>query len=454
MIEGTRIPPQALDVEKTVLGSMLLGKDESDDAIESLMGEAAFYSTSHRIIYKTIRDMRFASMDIDVVSLAEELRKTSNLEGVGGEHFLSQLVDTVSTAKNIKQHCRILNKKAELRKYITLVSEVQGKAFNPEADPAKLSAELDTGLQEIRERDTGGRETMKSLLSKLWDKAEKTATGEISAISTGFQSLDRVLGGGFQKKLYYVLAARPGMGKTSLMLQMVLNAWELSQKKKVLIFSLEMSKEGLGFRMLAMKAEVKLETVKSGKYTYENKNKLSEASGVLYNENIVIYDKPMNVHEIKSCVAREKRTGEVALVAIDYLTRIEDVGKETTYQETNIKSKTCTEIAKECDVPVLCLAMISRQASNRANGKAMLQDLKESGNIEQDADVVMFIQKVQKSEEQLAEDRIVFANGGNFSPEDVIIDIAKQRDGVIANVPLKFMGYCVKFIEEQEVSLF
>ncbi len=447
---SAKVPPQAMDVEKAVLGSMLIDVDAFDSAMESLE-EECFYATSHRYIFRTIREMSQNNIPVDIITLAEELRKRNWLEAVGSEAYLSELVENVATAANIAYHVKILESKHTLRQLITISSAISTECFDPEADAKTVLDKAESTIFKIAEaRITNGFESLRKLLPRTFEDIERfSREGGMAGVQTGFNKLDDMTTGLHSGDLV-IIAGRPGMGKTSFCLSMALNT-AVKAKKKVptAIFSLEMSKAQLVQRMLCAEAQVEMHRLRSGKLAKRELNVLGIAAGPLFEAPIFIDDTPgINVLEIRAKARRLKAREGLGLIIIDYLQLMGSVQKsESRQQEISQTSRSLKELAKELEIPIIALSQLSRAVEQRGGDKRpQLSDLRESGAIEQDADLVLFVFREFR-----------------YKPEDeslknvAEIIIGKQRNGPVGSVKVSFVPEFANFrnldtthLEEEE----
>lgn len=424
-------PPQALDVERTVLGSMLIDQNALDTAMEILTDEC-FYATAHRNIFTCIREMVTHDMSVDIVTLTEELRKRELLQTVGSEAYLSELVENVATSANIDYHARILESKATLRELITATTDITTDCFGPDAEAKDVMSRAESRIFKIADAKIKNRpEQLRELLSTTFEDIERYGKeGGITGVKTGFTKLDDMTTG-FHKSDLVVIASRPGMGKTSLCLSIALNAAVHANKPTAtVLFSLEMSKAQLVQRMLCAEAEIDIHRLRSGRLTKQERNRLGIAATPLYEAHIYIDDTPaINVMEIRSKCRRLKARGQLGMIIIDYMQLMGIVDRaENRQQEISTISRSLKGIAKELDVPVVALSQLSRAVEQRTGShRPQLSDLRESGAIEQDADLVLFIfreYKYKPDQEEL---------------KDIAeIIIGKQRNGPVGSIMVSF----------------
>jgi replicative DNA helicase len=427
-----RVPPQALEVERTVLGSMLIDSQAMDMAMEVLT-EECFYATSHRYIYTCILDMAHKNIPIDIITLAEELRRKEWLEAIGSEAYLSELVENVATSANITYYAKILEAKAILRQLISVASEIGTSCFDPDAEARQVLDKAEEKVFHISdEHMSGGFESLKVLLPHTFEEIERYhQSGGLSGVQTGFKNLDEMTTGLHPGDLV-IVAGRPSMGKTSFCLSIAMNTAVRSKKPTpTAIFSLEMSKAQLVQRMLCSEARVELHRLRSGRLAKRELNVLGIAAGPLWEAPIFIDDSPaINVIELRAKARRLKARDNLGLIIIDYLQLMSGTDKsENRQSEISQISRSLKAIAKELEVPVIALSQLSRAVEQRGGDhKPQLSDLRESGAIEQDADMVMFVFRE-------------FV----YKPEDpslrniAEIIVGKQRNGPIGTAKVAFV---------------
>ncbi|MBD3422286.1 MAG: replicative DNA helicase [Chitinivibrionales bacterium] len=436
---SARIPPQALDVERVVLGSMLIDKAAFARGIE-LLDDDCFYATANKLIYRCMAHMFNSDIPIDIITLADELGKREELQKVGAEPYLSELVELVATSANIDYHAKILAEKATMRSLITAAAQITTDCF----DQSKAGQEILDGAEakifNISEaRIKGSFTSMNELLQATFKDIEMYAReGGIQGVRTGFDELDEMTTG-LQKGDLIILAARPSMGKTALSLSIALNAATNKKKKaSTAVFSLEMSKSQIVQRMLCCEARVNMHRLRSGTLPKRDYPKLSYAAGPLAEAPIFIDDTPaITVLELRAKARRLKAQHGLDLIVVDYLQLMGSSGGiESRQQEISQISRSLKSIAKELDVPVIALSQLSRAVEQRSGDhRPQLSDLRESGAIEQDADVVLFIYRESRYNPDIEE------NLKNISE----IIVGKQRNGPVGTVKVAFIAEYARF---------
>jgi replicative DNA helicase len=431
-----RIPPQALEAEVAVLGAMLLDSAAIGVAAE-LLDEHAFYRTAHRRIFQAIMRLFARDEAADLVTVTQELKRQKELDDVGGAAYLSSVLGSVATTANVRYHARIVLEKAVLRRLINVATEVAEEAYDSAGEAGEILDRAEHMIFEIAQakvrRDfVPMREILKhsfEVIQELYDKKE-----HITGVASGFTDLD-ALTSGFQRSDLVVIAGRPSMGKTALALNVAAHA-AIEGGIPVAVFSLEMGKEQLVQRMLCSEARIDAHKLRTGYLADRHWSSLTTAAGLLSESQIYIDDTPaMTVLEMRSKARRLKAEADVGLVIVDYLQLMRGLGRpENRQQEISEISRSLKALAKELEVPVLALSQLSRAVETRGGDKRpILSDLRESGAIEQDADVVAFIYRAEQYER---------------TPENVGIAeiiVGKQRNGPTGTVRLQFSSECTRF---------
>lgn len=433
-------PPQAPEVEMAVLGAMMIEKEAVPKGIELLTPEA-FYIKQHRLIFEAMQSLFEANEPIDTVTLYEELKKKGQIEDAGGAVYLSRLSQNISSAANIEYHAKIVLEKHILRGLITASMEIAQSAYEGSEDAFDLLDRAERQIFEITEAH------MKKSYSQM-NKAVIQAMEYIElihskkhqqfAVPTGFYQMDDMLGG-FQKSDLIIIAARPSMGKTAFALSLARNA-AVDHKVPVAIFSLEMATIQMVIRMICAEARLNAHLVRTGKLPNEEGPKLSRNIHKLSEAPIFIDDSPsQTILEIRAKCRRLKAEKKLGLVMIDYLQLMNSSTKmESREREISHISRSLKALAKELNIPVIALAQLNRAVESRTDKRPMLSDLRESGSIEQDADVVMFIHRPEYY--GMKQD----ADGNSLEGVAEII-IGKQRNGPTGDVRLKFFKDYARF---------
>jgi replicative DNA helicase len=438
-----RVPPQSLDAEQSVLGGILLDNGALDRVIE-LIGPDDFYREAHRKIYRAMVYLSERSEPADLVTLSETLRARGEIEVVGGSGYLAELTERVPTAANVGHHARIVREKAILRSLIGAATEIATRGFESPDDVSDVLDRAEQLILGISDRqvkpafvriDTLLTDTIRTI-ERLFEQKEA-----VTGVSTGFADLDAMTAG-LQPSDLIIVAGRPSMGKTAFCLNIAANAATKSDVG-VAVFSLEMAKEQLAMRMLCSEAHVDLARVRTGHLTDREFPKLAMAAGRLADAPIYIDDTPaLSVLELRAKARRLKRdpSSKLGLVIVDYLQLMRShEGKDSREQEISEISRSLKALAKELHVPVIALSQLNRQVESRSPPVPRLADLRESGAIEQDADVIAFIYR----EEAYIED----TDKKNVAE----IIVAKQRNGPVGKVELTFLREFTRF-ENREAA--
>lgn len=442
-----RVPPQAIEVEQAVLGAMLIEREAIPKAIEVLPGADFFYDPRHSRIYDAILGLFGKDHPVDMITVADELSRRGHLDAVGGPSFLSDLTTRVATAANVEYHARIIAEKSILRKLIDLLSSNIVRAYDPAVDAFEMLDETESEI--FRISDTQLRRSARSMGSVLMETLEKLEAihgmeSGITGVPTGFRSLDAVTGG-WQRSDLIIVAARPSMGKTAFALSLARNA-ALHRKEPctVAIFSLEMSAQQLAQRLLTSEARVDAQAARTGRLAESDFPKLARAASRLHEGGIYIDDTPgLSILELRAKSRRLKAEHDIGLIVVDYLQLMQG---PTTNRNANREqeiaqiSRSLKALAKELDVPVIALSQLSRAVENRTGDhRPQLSDLRESGSIEQDADVVAFIYRAERY--GIMKDEQTDASTSGMAE----IIIGKQRNGPIGTVHLAFVNQYARF---------
>ncbi|WP_207531656.1 replicative DNA helicase [Desertivirga arenae] len=445
-----KLPPQAIDLEEAVLGALMLEKDALSAVIDILKPEV-FYKDSHQKIFAAIHALFQKSSPIDILTVTSQLRNQGELELIGGAYYITELTNRVVSAANIEYHARIISQKYIQRELIRISSEIITNAYEDTTDIFDLLDHAEKNLFDIaqnnlrrdsRKMDDIVRESLEAL-EKLRDK-----TDGLTGIPSGFTGLDRVTSG-WQPSDLVIIAARPAMGKTAFVLSCARNA-AVQFGKPVVVFSLEMSSVQLVNRLISGEAEIEQEKLRKGNLAEWEWQQLHSKIGNLTEAPLFIDDTPaLNIFEFRAKCRRLKAQYDIQLIIIDYLQlmhgKAEGKGGGNREQEIGSISRALKSVAKELNVAVLALSQLSRAVESRpgASKKPMLSDLRESGSIEQDADMVLFLFRPEYY--GLTEDEEGRPTAG---VGEVII--AKHRHGETGTVPLRFIGKYVKFADLEE----
>ncbi|OGC13042.1 replicative DNA helicase [candidate division WOR-1 bacterium RIFOXYC2_FULL_37_10] len=434
-----RIPPQNLQAEQSVIGSMLIDKNAIIKVVEFLRPDS-FYRDAHRHIFEAILELFDKGEPVDLITVTEILRKNNTLEQAGGSVYVSDLLNSVPTAANVEYYAKIVEEKATLRKVIDAGTKMVGDAFDEPEDVDQVLDRAESSIFEIAlKRSREGFHKLDQILTKVLDKIDHLYGKQehITGIPTGYTDLDK-LTAGFQNSDLIIIAARPSVGKTAFALNMAQNM-AIKFKVPVAIFSLEMSKEQLAQRMLCAEAEINGLQLKTASLPDMGWKKLTRALSKLSEAHIYIDDTAsLSSMEIRAKCRRLKLERGLGLVVIDYLQLMSGRGRvENRVQEISEISRSLKTLAREIDVPVIALSQLSRAVEQRPDRRPRLSDLRESGEIEQTADLVMFIHREDYYNPQ--------SERGNIAE----IIIAKQRNGPIGSIELVFRKDVAKFCNKE-----
>jgi len=438
-----KLPPHDIEAEEAVLGSLLID-GEAIFKIATFLKPEDFYREKNQWVYAACYDLYERSEAIDQVTVAHELAQKGQLEGVGGAAYLSHLVSNVATSVHVEHYAQIVNRTAVMRHLIRAAAQIEAIGYEGGADVEEAISRAENVLLKLRR---GQRPwdfvPIRELLHTYFEEAEiKPFEGDV--VYSGFHALDDILGG-FRRSDMIVVAARPSLGKTSLVLSIARNA-AVNQGAHVAIFSIEMARDQLVQRLLSSEAGVDSHRLRQGQQSEAEGERLIEATGILSEAPIFIDDSPvMRMGEMKSKARQLNFERGIDLIIIDYLQLIRGSGRENRVQEITEISRSIKELARELDVPVMAVSQLSRAIEWRASHKPQLSDLRESGSIEQDADVVIFISRedmyVSREEWEREHPDAPYPEG----VADIIV--AKHRNGPIGDGKLRFLRKNVKFVD-------
>ncbi len=433
--ELLKIPPQSLDAEAAVLGSMLADREACDTVLSIITTPDIFYSEVHQKIFRAIVTMEQRSVPIDILTVSEELRKAEQLEVIGGLDYLQRLVESVVSTANVQYYAKIVLEKYVLRKLISISNQIIQQSYEESTEVDELLDRAEQLLFSIRY--AGKKQDLvlvRDILSDTIEKIDKLTEHKthITGVETGLLKLDD-LTGGFQRADFVIIAGRPSMGKTALALDIALHN-AIERDLPVGFFSLEMSQEQLVQRMLAMKARVDLKNLRRGFLTNEGWARLTRAAGKLHEAPLYIDDSARLTHlELRAKARRLKSRVNIGIVFIDYLQLLDVPGRaDSRQQEVSVISRSLKALAKELNIPIVAHSQLSSAHTQRTFQKPLLSDLRESGAIEQDADVVIFLHR------QLQSDDPEVRNMAE-------IIIRKQRNGPTGTVKATFLEKCASF---------
>jgi replicative DNA helicase len=424
------MPPQALDAEKALLGAIMLKPDCMYD-VSDVVSSDSFYVEKHRVIFGAIRDLFTRSDPIDVLSVSERLKTTKDLERIGGRSYLADLANSVPASANAYHYARLVGKTATLRALIEGAEYIAELGFDESRELEDVLDEAEKRLMEITNTPSLHKfVAMRDELGEAWERLEmlQKSKDEMRGIPTGYPALDNLLAG-FQKSDLIILAARPSVGKTALALD-IARQTAIQHGNAVGIFSLEMSSQQLVDRLLASEARVDAWKLRTGNLSTDSEfERVREAIDRLSTAPIFMDDKPgNNILSMRSVARRMKREHGLSLIIVDYLQLMSPTGKhsaDSTVQQVTEISRALKGLARELNVPVLALSQLSRAVEQRG-GKPRLSDLRDSGSIEQDADVVMFIHRDDKNSE----------NNERTNLAEILVE--KHRNGPVGKIDLYF----------------
>jgi replicative DNA helicase len=435
-----KVQPQAIPLEEVVLGAILIDKNALPSVMDILRIET-FYKQEHQDIFEVILDLFQKSQPIDILTVQEALKKAKKLEQIGGVAYLAELTNKVSSAANIEYHSRIIAQKYIQRELIKVSTEIIKDSFEDTKDIFELLDSAERNLYDITDQNLNtAYERLGALAVKTRKEIEAVSekTDELTGVTTGFDDLDKITSG-WQPSDLIILAARPGMGKTAFALSLARNA--ALSKKAVAVFSLEMSKMQLVQRLIAMESEINSKKIRNGQLDDYEWKKLHESVERMMDIEIYIDDTPaINIFELRAKCRRMKQNHNIEMIIIDYLQLMSSAPNQTRgnrEQEISSISRALKSMAKELNVPVISLSQLSRAVETRGGDKRpQLSDLRESGAIEQDADIVMFVYRPD-----------YYGQEDEFEgPKDISeIIISKHRNGSLGTVELKFTKEFVKF---------
>lgn len=443
-----KLPPQALDLEEVVLGAIMIEKDALTKVIEFLQPEM-FYKESHQKIYETVQVLFETSQPIDILTVTQQLRKAGQLELIGGAWYITELTNRVASAANIEYHARIISEKYIQRKLISISTEIINDAYEETSDVFDLLDKAEKNLFSIAETNLRRNfDTMSGLIKQSLDQLEELRQREegLTGIPSGFSALDRITSG-WQNSDLVILAARPGMGKTAFILSAVRNC-AVDFERPVAFFSLEMSSIQLVNRLIAGEAELPQDKLRKGNLADYEWEQLHAKIGKLVEAPIYIDDTPaLSIFELRAKCRRMRAQHNIQMVVVDYLQLMKgshDNKNGNREQEISSISRGLKAIAKELNVPVIALSQLSRDVEKRGgNRRPILSDLRESGSIEQDADMVLFINRPEYYG--------ITENEEGISTQGLAeIIIAKHRNGEVTDVNLRYINRFVKFTDLEE----
>lgn len=434
-----RVPPQALDVEMSVLGAMLLEKEAISRALE-VLDEEAFYKPAHVEIFKAIISLFERNEAADSITVVEELRRAGKLDMVGGPVAIADLTMRVTSAANVEFHSKIVLEKALLRNLISTSSEITSRAFNEQDDALDLLDEAENKIFQISEKRM--KKTFTAMKDAVFSTMEMLESihgkhSGVTGVPSGFTVLDQMTGG-FQNSDMIIVAARPSMGKTAFVLSLSRNA-AVDHDCPIGFFSLEMSAQQLVMRLICAEARVDAQSVRTGRLPEDQWRNLSTRIGKLYSAKIFIDDTPaLSILELRAKARRLKAEHNIRMIIIDYLQLMSGPkSAQSREQEISQISRSLKALAKELNIPVIALSQLNRAVETASDKRPMLSNLRESGAIEQDADVVLFIHRPEKFG--------LTRDDGSSAEGIAEIIVGKQRNGPTGDVELAFINQYARF---------
>jgi replicative DNA helicase len=432
-----RIPPQNIEAEQAVLGAIFLEPSSLTLASEILIPED-FYRAAHQKIFNAMLKLNDEGKAVDLITVTEELAAAKLLEDTGGVSYLSELAASVPTAANMEYYARIIEEKSLLRRLIRTATNIAQDGYTREDEVETVLSEAEKSILEVAQRKNAGAfHNIKDVLVRTYDNIESmhASVGEITGIATGFTELDKMTAG-FQRNDLIIVGARPSVGKTAFALNISQNV-ATKTGENVAIFSLEMGAEQLVMRMLCAEGNIDAQRLRTGSLTDEDWGKLTMAMGSLSNAGIFIDDTPgVRVNDIRAKCRRLKQEHGLGMILIDYLQLILGSGRsgENRQQEVSEISRSLKQLARELQVPIIALSQLSRGVEQRQDKRPMMSDIRESGSIEQDADIVAFLYRDDYYDKESENKNII----------EIII--AKQRNGPTGTVLLAFVQEYNKFV--------
>ncbi len=438
-VDALKVPPQSIDAEQSVLGGLLLD-NQRWDAIADRISVEDFYRREHRLIFSAIAALCQENSPADVITVSERLEQTGDLEAAGGLAYLGSLANNTPSAANVQAYADIVRERSILRQLLQATGEISEVVYGPEGRSAveilDFAEKRILDISENRARRRGGYEPIASLLTKTVDRIDQLyrTQGSITGVPTGFTDLDDKTSG-LQKSDLIIIAGRPSMGKTTLAMNIAENA-AVGHKIPVAIFSMEMPGTQLAMRMMASLGRINSHRVRTGKLDDEDWPRLTSAVSLLSDAPIFIDDTPaLTPLELRARARRIKREHGLGLIIVDYLQLMQtgEPGMENRATEISNITRGLKSLAKELDVPLIAMSQLNRSLESRTDKRPVMSDLRESGAIEQDSDVILFIYR----------DEVYNEDSPDKGVAEIII--GKQRNGPIGKVKLTFLGEYTKF---------
>ncbi len=438
-ISNLKLPPNSLEAEQSILGGLMLNNHAWMDVIEAI-AETDFYRHEHRLIFRVMCQLMETDTPLDVVTVSEALDKRNQLDEIGGLAYLGELANSTPGTVNIRAYCQIVRERSVLRQLIQVSSEISANAFNTGGrNSREILDDAERKVFAIAEQGAkqGGPQTIKPLLTKVVDRIDTlySSNSDLTGLSTGFVDLDSITSG-LQNSDLVIIAGRPSMGKTTFAINIAENVI-MTESLPVLIFSMEMPADAIVTRMLSSLGRIELQRLRSGKLEEEDWPRLNSAISLLADKKLLIDDTPaLTPLEVRARARRvAKEYSGIGLIVLDYLQLMQVPGSASRVEEVSEISRSLKSLAKELHCPVIALSQLNRGLEQRPNKRPLMSDLRESGAIEQDADVIMFIYR----------DDVYNKEENNPLKGIGEIIIGKQRNGPIGDVKLAFLGRYTKF---------
>ncbi|WP_105187939.1 replicative DNA helicase [Pseudoalteromonas sp. T1lg48] len=440
-VDSLKVPPHSIEAEQSVLGGLMLD-NEAFDRVAEIVVSQDFYTRTHRFIFEAMERLVEAGQPIDLITISESLEKNNQLEGIGGFAYLGEIAKNTPSAANITAYAQIVRERAVIREMIGVANEIAEAGFNPEGRGSHELLDLAESkvfkIAEQRTKSTEGPQNIHTILEKTVDKIEElyqSPQDGVTGVSTGYSDLDKMTAG-LQPSDLIIVAARPSMGKTTFAMNLAEHA-AMTRDKPVVIFSLEMPSEQIMMRMLASLGRINQTKVRTGQLDDDDWARLSSTMGLLIEKGKMYVDDasgltPTDVRSRARRIARDH--GGISMIMVDYLQlmRVPSLSDNRTLEIAEI-SRSLKALAKELECPVVALSQLNRTLEQRADKRPVNSDLRESGSIEQDADLIMFIYR----------DEVYNEDSNDKGTAEIII--GKQRNGPIGKVRLTFQGQYSRF---------
>jgi replicative DNA helicase len=427
-----KVPPHSTELERALLGGLMLEKNGMERVGESLSADV-FFHQSHRLVYEAMLGLSQKQSAVDFNTIMGELNETGRLEDIGGETYLMELLESVISSSNLESHARLLKDKLIARKIISTASRIIEECYDEPEDVGKLLQESEESIFGIsQDRIKQDVVHVKSLLPRTFEDIAKYGKGGIYGVPSGLIALDEKLSG-FQKSDLIIMASRPSMGKTSLALSIAANM-SIRNNIPVSFFSLELSSQQIMHRLLCAEARIDMHLLRSGKLPHRDFPRLSLAAGPLQNAPLFIDDSPsINTLELRAKCRRMKARYGIQAIFVDSLQLMRGLRRDSRELEISSISQSLKALAKELDTPVIAISQLNRKVEDRSTPRPQLADLRESGAIEQDADVVLFVYREEVYKPDMAE------------PGKAEIIVGKQRNGPVGELNLTFIKDYARF---------